>query len=91
MASKEFFSPVPELLVRIKVPWLLMISSALLFVVGTVLLALPPDVTSTIVESVTHIFGTQATGAAWSPFLRTAGGVFAFLGILIVFRKWPLK
>jgi hypothetical protein len=42
VASKEFFSPVPELLVRINVPWLLMISSALLFVVGTVLLALPP-------------------------------------------------
>jgi hypothetical protein len=91
LASKEFFSPVPELLVRINAPWLLMIGSALLFVIGTVLLALPPDVTSAIVERVAQIFTTQANGAAWSPFLRTAGGVFAFLGILIVFRKWPLK
>jgi hypothetical protein len=91
LASKEFFSPVPELLVRIRAPWLLMIGSALLFVIGTVLLSLPPDVTSAIVERTAQAFATQANGAAWSPFLRTAGGVFAFLGILIVFRKWPLK
>ena len=91
LASKDFFCPVPELLVRISAPWLLMIGSALLFVLGTVLLSLPPDTTRTLVESGAKLLGTQANGAAWSPFVRTVGGVFAFLGVLIVFRKWPLK
>jgi len=70
---------------------LLMIGSALLFVLGTVLLSLPPDTTRTLVESGAKLLGAQANGAAWSPFVRTVGGVFAFLGVLIVFRKWPLK
>jgi hypothetical protein len=91
VANKQFFSPAPELLVRISAPWLLMMGSALLFVIGTVLLSLPPDVTCAMVERTARFFAVQANGAAWSPFLRTVGGVFAFLGILIVFRKWPLK
>ena len=78
VASKEFFSPVPELLVRIDTPWLLMIGSALLFVIGTVLLSLPPDVTSALVERVAHVFAIQANGAAWSPFLRTVGAFSRF-------------
>src|SRR5258707_5976791 len=91
VANKQFFSPAPELLVRISAPWLLMIGSALLFVIGTVLLSLPPDVTSAMVDRIARLLAVRANAAACSPFLRTAGGVFAFLGILIVFRKWPLK
>ncbi|MGA7047090.1 MAG: hypothetical protein WBY98_12585, partial [Candidatus Sulfotelmatobacter sp.] len=67
LAGKEFFCPVPELLVRISAPWLLMIGSALLFVLGTVLLSLPPDTTRTLVESGAKLLGAQANGAAWSP------------------------
>ena len=78
LANKDFFCPAPELLVRIRAPWSLMIGSAFLFVLGTVLLSLPPDTTKTIVEWAAKLLGTQANGAAWSPFLRTAGGSLVF-------------
>ena len=88
IAAGGFFVAVPEIVVSLSPPWHAIITAAAFLVVGSVLVSLPPDTIRYLLELAG--IAPKAT-LAWSAFLRSVGWLFAFGGVVYVFRRWPLK
>jgi hypothetical protein len=88
LSAGDFFAASPEILIELSPSWVSVTTAAVLLALGTILLSLPPD----SVKWALHVTGVpEQSLAAWSVFIRSLAGLFAFFGIIYVFRKWPLK
>lgn len=88
IAAGDFFAAAPEIVVELSPPWHAIMLAAVLLVLGTILVSLPPD----SIKFMLGRAGVQPNAtASWAAFVRSVGGLFAFVGVVYVFRRWPLK
>lgn len=84
----RYFVAQPELLMELVIPRSSVLIAAVLFGIGTGLLALPSDAVKNVID---FFLGPTRSVLAWAAFVRTIGGLFGFGGILYAFHRWPLK
>jgi hypothetical protein len=89
-ASGTFIAPFPEIVIKLGIPWVTVISVAVLFLLANIGLAANTEWVSGIGVALSIDVLQQFPGT-WAVFMRTGGAVAFLFATVYVFRRLPIK